>query len=77
MASLPYTQQPNVELDTSTNFDTLYVHVTKIKRIGTIPPGITSLNLFPLEDLGKPFRLTGLVVSFDLGGDTQIHSPLE
>eukprot|EP00549_Striatella_unipunctata_P001457 CAMPEP_0118707092 /NCGR_PEP_ID=MMETSP0800-20121206/20974_1 /TAXON_ID=210618 ORGANISM="Striatella unipunctata, Strain CCMP2910" /NCGR_SAMPLE_ID=MMETSP0800 /ASSEMBLY_ACC=CAM_ASM_000638 /LENGTH=308 /DNA_ID=CAMNT_0006609805 /DNA_START=42 /DNA_END=969 /DNA_ORIENTATION=+ len=75
IVTLPYNQQPNVELDTTTKLNTLNAHVTRVKQIGSVPPGSTIVHLFPVEDLALPFRLTGLAVSFDLGEDLQVQTP--
>jgi len=66
---------PSRELDTSTLILTQNLHVTQVKQIGMVSPGLNSVHFFPLQDLELPFRFTGFAVSFDIGGDIQKLDP--
>lgn len=40
------------------------VHVNKVAKVGTIPPGYTVMRMIPLEpDKKDPFRITGIIIT--------------
>lgn len=53
-----------VEVNPAVKDYTHYVHINKLKNLGTIPPGNSTLQVIPKENSTVyPFRITGVVVT--------------